>query len=103
MTNISLNGGKWHGDQPQDIQVLLELLKRQPLHPRMEALYGKPFITPVMEEDAPTGVVRFWGNFYEVEHAFDLRTDESALILLLTDLITKNMNSEKYKSIKGHR
>lgn len=97
MTKIQLNGGRWHGDPPEDISVLLEKLEKHSLDPRYEHYLDK-FISKIQKEDGtPTKEVRFFGNFAEFSHVFDLRTDEPLLIEKITNAINNNLSSEGYK------
>ena len=83
MIEIKSNGSKWHGQPPDTIETLLEVLSEEPLNPVFEE-YGGAFI-----ED--WGAIKhFHGNFLKLSHVFDIRTDDPAIISKLTEAITKN-------------
>ena len=102
MTTITINGGRHYGDkQPDSIDVLIEQLKTRTLDPRFERHYADRFVSTILDRNGqPTGEVRFWGDFAETPHAFDLRTDEKPLIEQLGSLIKTNMQSEAYQAAR---
>ena len=116
MLNIISNGSKWAGEEPDSINELLSLLRREPLDPSFEA-YGN-FVHPALRArveydgcntvyvdgdpiypDAPDAV-RFFGNFFTTSHAFTIDTDEPAIIETLTAAIRANQATDVYVSAK---
>jgi hypothetical protein len=102
MIDIKINGGRHYGDkEPDSIDVLIEQLKARTLDPRFERHYADRFITTITDKNGePTGTIRFWGDFAETPHAFDLRTDEQPLIEQLSNLIKTNIQSDAYQQAR---
>jgi hypothetical protein len=61
---VNSNGSKWLGDAPDSIDVLLDVLSREPLDPAFEE-YGNFVLSH------PPGV-RVWGNFLNLSHVFSV-------------------------------
>ena len=100
MVEIQSNGSKWLGQEPDNIEVLLEVLAKEPLDKTFED-YGN-FYEPL--EDAfcqrcgyPLGTINFFGNFFKLSHVFNIRTDELKLIHKLVDAIELNKLTPAYK------
>jgi len=106
MLKIWSNGSKWAGEQPDGIEVLLEVLASEPLRPDFED-YGGGFYYRLddpqygyMDEtqrEAIRGQVRFVGNFAHLSHVFCIDTDEPELIDSLTKAIDTNLASLAYQ------
>lgn len=92
-TTIHANGSKWHGQPPDPLSVLLDVLRREPLDPRF------PHARAGFAENIAHGAVKFWGNFYELSHCFDVDTDDPVVIALLAEAIRANRESAAYKAI----
>jgi hypothetical protein len=121
---INSNGSKWAGENPDDIEKLLECLHEHTLDPDFEK-YGN-FITanPCRAAHNPKwtgfdnkepqwidgdrlfeteGVVQFWGNFFDVSHCFCIYTNDKDTIYLLTDAIRHNQSLHDYLIAKCQR
>ncbi len=79
-TTITSNGSKWAGEAPDTIETLMEVLQRNTL----QRWTGNP-----VRKIAPD-TVRFFGNFHEVSHVFNVTTDDPAIIAPLVRLIREN-------------
>jgi len=90
MTTITSNGSKWYGEEPDSIETLLEVLKENMLDPRFSE-YGNFIIADV-------GSVRFFGNFLNLSHVFDIRTDDPGVIAKLTRAIRENLRRDDYRA-----
>ena len=91
MTTITSNGSKWYGEAPDSIDKLVEVLKGHTLDPRFTE-YGSNFIV------ADVGSVRFFGNFHNLSHVFNIRTDDPAIIAKLTRAIRENLRRDDYRA-----
>ena len=87
-TLIMSNGSKFLGQPPDDIPRLLVVLAEHPLRRTCGV-----FIT----RDKVRGTVRFWGNFADVSHAFNIETDDPEIIESLTSAMRKNWCSAAYR------
>lgn len=94
-TTITSNGSKWHGEAPDSIDKLLEVLKENTLDPRFSE-YGN-FIM------AEGQTVRFFGNFLNLSHVFNIRTDDPVVIAKLTRAIRENLRRDNYRSALAAR
>lgn len=102
MLEIISNGSKWVGQSPDTIDTLLEVLSKHTLDPRFER-YGD-FVradTPDIyirdgHSQVIPGAVRFFGNFIDISHVFNIRTDETVIIKALTDAIAANKQTQAY-------
>lgn len=72
---IKSNGSKWVGQEPDTIEILIEVLKKEPLNVAQFAAYG--FIN--WPDNSNT--VRFFGNFKHVSHVFNIEGPEDSPIL----------------------
>jgi hypothetical protein len=119
-TVITSNGSpRWAGEEPASIDELLQVLASTPLDPDFEH-YGN-FIMPrpcravqayttageiewvdgdPFYPKAP-GLVRFWGNFLEMSHVFQIDTDDADLIARLTKAIRSNQRTQAYRTAKA--
>jgi hypothetical protein len=101
---INHNGSRWAGEEPADLAELLDLLATTPLRPDFEQ-YGN-FITEQAiscTDDKPLfapGFVKFWGNFFQLSHGFDIITNDPAAIAELTEAIRANQQTQAYKDAK---
>lgn len=92
-TQITSNGCKWHGESPDPIEKLIEVLGENTLDPRFEQCGD--FVIP-----QEYGRVRFFGNFLGLSHVFNITTDDSEIIDQLTVAIRTNQASEEYQAAK---
>lgn len=92
MLTITSNGSKWAGEAPDTIEDLCDVLTREPLDRSFEC-YGNFVITPDDEIGGPT---RFFGNFANLSHVFNIDTDEPKTIERLTSLIRANQQTTGY-------
>ena len=98
MLDIISNGSKWAGQQPDDLQTLIDVLSSNPLDPTFEE-YGN-FIHP----DGGALGTRFFGNFAHLSHVFQIDTDEPELIQRLTAAIRANQATPAYQKLRaGYR
>jgi len=106
---IMANGSKWAGQEPDDIDILLEVLSKYKLregfgeyftdnpcqgipNPKWE---GSGSDSPRWIDGPPlykSNVVRFWGNFVEVSHVFHIDTNDEETISKLKSALLKNRN-----------
>ena len=99
-TKINFNGSKFLGDAHDSLEVLYELLGREPLDPLFEQ-YGC-FASRIHDHETP--MLRFWGNFFAVSHAFSIDTNDPAVIENMTALIQANQRSRAYRNARmAHR
>jgi hypothetical protein len=90
---IEFNGSKWADEEPDSIDILLQRLETDTLDPKFEH-YGN-FVQP-----EAGGVVRFFGNFSTVSHAFGIVTDDSVVIDALVAAIKRNQASDAYRALR---
>ena len=102
MIDIIFNGSEWAGEPPDTIDKLLEVLSRHTLDPRFEK-YGNFVCADTSDKyirdghlQAIPGAFRFFGNFIDISHVFNIRTDEPAIIKALTDAIEANKQTQAY-------
>lgn len=111
-TIIESNGSRCAGEAPDTVEQLIELLSREPLDPSFER-FGNFILTELrhciflgrdqyiekdlMYPESP-GMVRFWGNFHELSHVFQIDTDEPEMIERLTNAIRANQATSAYVS-----
>jgi glutamate synthase domain-containing protein 2 len=103
-TIIKLNGSKWYGQQPDTIEVLLDVLGREPLDPTFES-YGNfvnhnPVFLHKEAKEKYKGCTTISGNFMEYSHVFSIITDDAELIEKLETAIRKNQATPEYKAFK---
>lgn len=79
-TTITSNGSKWAGEAPDDIDTLIGVLGTHML----ERWTGNP-----VRKIAP-GTVRFFGNFHDLSHVFNITTDDPDIIRRLVAAIRAN-------------
>lgn len=92
-TTIHSNGSKWAGQEPDSIETLLEVLKREPLDRSFEA-YGN---FAYANESLP-GTTRFFGNFLHISHVFSIDSNDPAVVKPLRAAIRANKKREDYLS-----
>lgn len=115
------NGSRWMGEEPATVEELLEVMARTPLDPRFEDYGGfigdtrgaKPagynaagkrcYIDtgPIYPEHPQA--VRFWGNFFELSHVFEIDTDDPETIEKITRAIRANQSTPAYKAARKAR
>lgn len=98
-TQITSNGSKWAGEQPDNIETLLAVLAEHPLDRVFES-YGN-FVTPnpVNMRGEPVGgpgSVSFFGNFHTVSHVFNIDTNDVDVTERLTAAIRENQKRPDY-------
>jgi hypothetical protein len=102
-TKIVFNGSKWAGQEPDSVDVLIELLGREPLEPRL-ALYGGfaeracGAVTDAYGLKAGEAYV-FAGNFRNVSHAFSIATDDPTMKDRLFRAIGENVDRADYQAL----
>jgi hypothetical protein len=92
MVNIISNGSKWAGEKPDSIGKLMSVLKSKCIDSRM------------FSSDRPDcfgyGAIR--GNFVEVSHVFNIRTNSRKLLILLrkacSDSLRRSRKNYKLKN-----
>ena len=92
MLDIRTNGSHFAGTPPSPLEALHTALADHTLDPTFER-HGN-FVEP---EGAAT---RFFGNFWDVSHVFQVATDEPAVIRDLTARIRANQATPAYQRAK---
>jgi len=92
-TKVLANGSTWHGEQPLPLAELYARLRENTLDPRFEN-YGN-FIMHRKDDG-----VRFWGNFFDVSHVFDVVTNDPGIISTLCFAIRDNQDSVRYREAR---
>ncbi len=99
-TEIQSNGSKWYGQEPDTIDELLEVLKTETIEDRF---FSKTYYShhdkwltrcPISKEG---DIYHFFGNFEQLSHVFNIRTNDPVIIDKLKNAI---MNNEGYKKHK---
>jgi len=94
ITEILSNSSKWHGQEPDSIETLIDVLGSNTLD--VDMFFGKHYNTrskaycvqcPISKED---GMYRFFGNFLEVSHVFRIYTNDQKVITQLKTAILNN-------------
>jgi len=93
MIKITSNGSKWAGESPDSIEVLKQRLKENTLSPFFEG-YGN-FVEPYGD------ITCISGNFLDISHVFDIKTDDENFIEEMTKLIRANQKTDKYREEKN--
>lgn len=96
-TRIHFNGHGFLGD-PASLETLFGALERYTLDPSFDGYGG--FAIP---DEARPGVVRFWGNFFDVSHAFCVETDDGEICARLVAAIKENKATARYAAAKVER
>lgn len=86
-TNIISCGSKWAGQDPDDLETLLEVLARHPL----ESVFA-----PFLQTDPETGRTTFQGNFRTISHCFHIETDDAPVVASLAAAIIRNIARPDY-------
>jgi hypothetical protein len=89
---ITSNGSKWYGQDPDSIEILKERLKKYDLDICQFAVYG--FVDYLQN-----GNCRILGNFSQISAVFNIEGPEHQM-LVLVDLIKKNINKQFDKNLK---
>ena len=92
---IQSNGSKWLGQEPDSLETLLDMLKKETLNPAFER-YGNFVLS---EDPIPKNHVRCWGNFLRVSHVFSVEGTPEELATLIT-AIRANQETEAYKEAR---
>lgn len=75
-TEIINNGSKWAGQEPDTIEQLIEVLKKNDLDLRRFAAFGFISIEDSNgygDNDYREHNVRIWGNFTKLSHIFNIK------------------------------
>ena len=97
MLEIQSNGSKWAGQEPDNIEVLLEMLAKEPLDRTYEDCFYYPLEDDFRKRhNYPEGTIAFSGNFFKYSHVFNIRTDELSIIKQLTQAIEANKQTDAY-------
>jgi hypothetical protein len=105
-TLILSNGSKWAGQDPDDIQTLLDVLETDVLDPTFEQYHCyRPYpFEPMLRAGRNESIFQPWlgastfsGNFLTVSHVFNVISKDPGVVEALTEAIKKNMASEKYQ------
>jgi hypothetical protein len=96
MIYIQSNGSKWHGQQPDTIEKLLEVLENHPLDTEMfpnghYTVTNKEYFIHPNRCQHLIGSTHFRGNFVTLSHVFSIYTDEAEVIQKLTEAIDRNL------------
>ena len=99
MTTIIHNGSHWAGEEPDTLDELCAVLASEPLNRDFEA-FGNFALHPVEYTDGrvDSSITRFWGNFANVSHVFNIDSDDPAVIERLTKAIRENQQRADYLS-----
>ena len=108
MTRNDSNGSKWAGQAPDSVEDLVAVLAENPLDPKFEG-YGNfayPLDVPECWDNPEaykqySGQVRFFGNFAELSHGFNITSDEPETIRKLIEAIRKNQASAEYQRVRA--
>lgn len=102
MRTVIENIGSKFAGEPSDSLIELEaMLAREPLCPRFEE-YGNFIYLPDQAEvgSEREGMTHCWGNFSKWSYAFDIWTDDPAVIARLTKAIRDNQATDAYGAAK---
>lgn len=90
---IHSNGSRWAGEKPAPLSELFEALDDHVLDPTFER-YGN-FVY-----ELPDGATRFWGNFTELSHVFEIDVeDDEMIVYALTEAIRANQRTPRYREL----
>lgn len=103
---IRSNGSKWAGEQPDSIEMLLNVLESYTLDPCFEdfgnfATEFKPTKGWNEKNEQYKGCTSFFGNFSTLSHVFNIITNDNELIQKLTEVIRANQQTEAYKEARA--
>jgi len=101
-TIIKANGSKWAGQEPDGIEKLIEVLSEHVIEERFFETWidgsgedkVKRNFCPITKTE--NGKTRFFGNFEELSHVFDIETDDKELIEKLTKAVKSNSGWIKF-------
>lgn len=91
-TQIITNGSRFAGQKPASLEELYIVLQEHPLGDFWQK-NGCEYA------DRETGITKFWGNFEDISHAFDVETSDPATASRLRRLILENIRRPPI----GHR
>ncbi|MDP9192343.1 MAG: hypothetical protein M3P06_11650 [Acidobacteriota bacterium] len=100
-TTIRSNGSKWAGDSPDSIAKLLEVLEQEPLDPTFED-YGN-FYTDERNPEGWGEQTRFFGNFFNLSHVFNITSDDEDVVRPLKFAIRRNQGRPDYQQARCAR
>lgn len=104
-------GSKWAGQEPDDVEDLLYILKTQPLHPRFER-YGDFWTDNPRAGIGKLGLIpgtplyrvpvtRFYGNFWEYSYVFNIDASDPHIVRMLKEAITFNRGTPAYHKARA--
>jgi len=104
MIKIISNGSKFYGQEPDTIEILLDVLKKETLDPYWEKLgnfvdRNPNWLKKEAKEKYKDCTVIF-GNFSSVSHVFNIITDEEELIQKLEQAINNNKQTVEYQELR---
>ncbi|KHD28179.1 pyruvate dehydrogenase [Xenorhabdus nematophila] len=111
-TLILSNGSKWAGQDPDNIQTLLDVLGNNVLDPMFEQYHcyrSYPFEPLIKTERNDKifqpwlGAACFFGNFLTVSHVFNIITKDDSVVEALNEAIQKNIATEQYQQYAYER
>lgn len=104
-TVIISNGSKWAGEQPDSIDKLIEVLESEHV---IEERFFKPFenghgedrtyhqFCPINKSEKGEGWMKFFGNFENLSHVFEIETNDPEVVENLTKAIKNNKGWKDY-------
>jgi hypothetical protein len=107
MTEIISNGSKWAGEKPDSIKHLVKVLSSHVIEDRFffkfkekhdKGKFEWVVLCPITK-DKETGCYHFFGNFEDLSHVFNIKTDDQKVIKMLKTAIMNNEGWKKYISI----
>ncbi len=100
-TKIHWNGSKFAGEEPDTVEMLLQVLAKEPLSPSFEHP-GRFQFSDRTQPGTETirDSVTFYGNFANVSHAFCVETNDPEMIGTMADAIRANLETVAYKECR---
>ena len=104
MIKIISNGSKFYGQEPDTIEILLDVLNKETLDPIFEK-YGnfiqrKPNWLKKETAEKYKGCAVISGNFVSLSHVFNIITDDEELIQKLEQAINNNKQTAEYQELR---
>lgn len=98
---IIANGSKWYGQEPDNIDRLINLLSSRPLDPAFEE-FGNLYFADDSPANAGKGLFCIWGNFYDYSHVFDIIGTEQELKIVKAAVQINQSSTEYQKAKREH-
>ena len=108
---VKNNGSTWGGQPMSSIPQLIQIMKKEVIEESFFSNFRKRYgsdervqMCPIINEG--NGWFRFFGNFENLSHVFDIRTNNPEVIQKLRDAIKGNEGWSKYYEknlIKEHK